>query len=614
MFRRRLLILIGLFVLAAAILTARLAQMQLLWHERFKDDYRVSASGDRIINTTRGSIYGAGGAVLAKDVPSYDLSIHYGQLKKDDWIPVVKRLTDKSSSALRERADATVSRVQRIWKSVKENTGLDNLRIVEQEQYHPIVRDVPKKVALRVRTHPDQYPNLRISVTSRRKYASHSAPHIIGRCRRLSARQWDSLQEQGETWLSDMPVDKIGRRYRMDDVIGVSGIERQYEHALRGKRGYVEHELLFYPLRVEKRATRTPPDPGHNLHLTVRADFQQAVKDAFKWAEEHPRLNFRSGALVMLDVETGGILAAGTYPDYSRADIRNNYDQLVSRQRSPLLFRPTQAALPTGSVYKLISAIAALEEQVVSPSTPLLCEGRVRFQGRWFNCTGFHGRINLVNAIEHSCNSFFFRVGAKLTGEQLASWGRSFGFGEKTGVDYPSERSGQLPTPTSLFGRLNLVIGQGNLLCTPLQVARAMAAVANGGRLVRPHLVARITNRQGEVVERIDGEGREINVAANTLEVVRRGMKLVVSGSGGTARRAGLEEYKVAGKTGTAELGAGQPNHAWFAGYFPHDAPQVAFAVVGERTPGHGGSHAAPILARALKKMWPELRKELDAE
>mgnify|MGYP006278239421 CR=1 FL=1 len=608
MFRRRVLILLGCFAAGVGVLVVRLGQMQLAWHGQFERQYRVSASGDRVLETARGTIYSADGEVLAQDVPSFDLSIHYRRLQEPDWLPTVSRLTATPEEELRARAESIVGRVQRIWRAVRENTGLEDLRIVEQEQHHPIVEDIPREVAVLVRAHREKFPHLKVTETSRRVYPGGDlAPHIIGRCTRLSPGRWKDLRAAGRIWTTEMAVDRIGRRYRMDDSTGASGLERQYESELRGQRGYVEHRLLFHPLRVERRSITTPPEPGYDLHLTLRADFQRAVNEALTWAEAQPDLEFRSGALVLLDVRTGALLAAGTYPSYERETYREDFERIISAERSPLLFRPTQGALPTGSVYKLISAVAGLEEGQIHAGTRFRCQGRVRFEGRWFHCTGYHRMIGLIPAIEHSCNAYFFQLAARLSGDQLAAWGRRFGLGQPTGIDLPFERGGNVPDPASLFARLNLGIGQGRLLVTPLQVARAMAALANGGRLVRPHLLSRVTGPDGEVVRRGSVEAERIEIDSRTLELVRRGMHRVVSGEGGTARRAGLERFDAAGKTGTAELGSGRPNHAWFAGYAPYEDPKIAFAVVSERTPGHGGSHAAPILARALEKIWGEL-------
>ncbi|MHC4591136.1 MAG: penicillin-binding transpeptidase domain-containing protein, partial [Planctomycetota bacterium] len=283
--------------------------------------------------------------------------------------------------------------------------------------------------------------------------------------------------------------------------------------------------------------------------------------------------------------------------------------------RSPLLFRPLQGALPTGSVYKVITTMAALEEGVITPATTFTCEHVQQFGRREFHCHSRwgHGAVSLLPAIEASCNIYFYNVGARAGGEALARWGREFGLGVPTEVDVPYERAGALPEPKHTYGVVSLSIGQGEILCTPLQVANAMAAVANGGKLYRPHFFDHARDADGDVVRRYEAEFRQIGVSPDILKTVREGMRRVVAEERGTARRSTIEaavgldlgRFRAAGKTGTAELGKGQPNHAWFAGFAPHDNPRIAFAVVNERVPGgHGGSHAAPIMAMALEPIW----------
>jgi len=607
---RRVPILLCAFLAAGVLLLGRLAQMQLLWGGQDTEAYVAGPSGNRVLPAPRGTIYTSDGEVLARDVPVFDLAVHYKRLQDEDWVPLLSRLTGRSAQELKRTAAKVRARVERIWRAVKERTDMPGLRIVEQEQFHPVVRDVPAEVAALVRTRPEAFPGIKVLTRIRREYFHGDlAPHIVGRCARISPERWRELRRQGRAWTRPMPVSEAPERYCSDDLVGATGMERACEGVLRGKKGYVEHYLLFRPLSVERRAVRVPPEPGKDIYLTIRADFQRAANEALHWAAERPDLAFERGALVILDVNTGAVLAAATYPSYDLRSFQEEFRRLRSDPMSPLLFRPAQAALPTGSVYKLITAIAGLEEGKITPSTTLHCAGGVRFQGRWFRCTGHHGDVDLRTAIERSCNSYFFQVAAMLDGASMARWGRAFGLGQRTGTDLPFEAAGSVPEPRSLFGRLNLAIGQGRLLCTPLQVAQMCAAIANGGTIIQPHFLERVVRPDGTTVRWFEPRMQTIPVHEDTLRVVREGMHRVVVGRGGTARRAGLARFDVAGKTGTAELGAGRPNHAWFAGYAPFEHPRIAFAVVSERCPGHGGSHAAPIVARALEQIWPEVER-----
>ncbi|MFW5914850.1 MAG: peptidoglycan D,D-transpeptidase FtsI family protein [Planctomycetota bacterium] len=606
--KRRALAVFGVFALSGLILLARLAQVQLLWYEESRGEYRTNSSDDAILDTARGSIHSADGRILARDVPSFDLAVHYDSLGNSEWVGSVAELTGKSREKLRDRADTIRKRVRRIWERINENTGRADLRILEQNQYHTLISDVDIEVALMVRANPDRFEGIKIKEGRRREYPEDIAPHIVGRLSRITAKQWDSFMEEDTAYLPDMPVSRIGRRYRMEDSAGVSGLEKEYEEQLRGERGYVTHRLVFRPLQVERKARTSDPEPGRDLYLTVRADFQEAAERALHEAAEDDENDFQSGALLLLDVRTAGILAAATYPSYTRKTYRHDFGKLRSKERSPLLFRPVQSALPPGSVFKLISAIAGLSEGTVTAGTTFNCEGRTRFSGRWFHCTGYHGRTDLVEAIQYSCNVYFFQLASRLSADKLLKWAYKFGLGHPTDVDFPFERTGQVVTPRSLFGRLNLGIGQGSLLCTPLQVGRAMVAIANEGKLLTPHFVSHIADRSGDTLRAIEPDEETIPVSSEVLDAVRRGMHKAVSERGGTAREAGLERFDAAGKTGTAEMGSGQPNNAWFAGFAPYENPRIAFVVVSERTAGHGGSHAAPILADCLDGIWDEVR------
>lgn len=598
-----------MFLLGGGVLLARLGQMQIAWHEEFSPEQQLPSTQGRPLPTVRGTIYSADGVELAYDRPCFDLSIHYSELEKEEWIDTVVGLMEVNRGNLRKRAQSIIKRVERIWRGVKEHTGLENLRIVEQEQYHPVVKDIPADVAAAVKAFPERFPKLSVICRAKRVYSEKSlAPQVVGRCAPISAEKWRELKAGGNIWTTEMPIAKIGKRYRQDDRIGVSGLEKFYESVLRGRRGYVEEEIYFRPLTVERRENEISPEPGYNIYLTLRADFQQIVNDSLRWASEQPQLAFKSGALVIVGVKTGALLAAGTYPSCDREQYRKHFKSLVQAEFSPLLFRPTQSAIPTGSVYKPITAIAGLEEGEITLATSFRCEGRKRFHGRWFHCTGFHRDIGLLKAIERSCNIYFYEVAKRLKGEKLASWGKSFGLGQNTGIDLPYERSGNLPTPQTLFGRLNLAIGQGKILCTPLQVARVYATIANGGVLIQPHLLDRVTGPEGELVRYFEPDMKTIDVKAETMKAVKRGMYRVTS-STGTARHADLRPFGVAGKTGTAEIGIEGINHAWFAGFAPYEDPKIAFAVVSERNPGHGGSHAAPIIRRVLEKIWPSVKK-----
>ncbi len=548
-----------------------------------------------------------------------------------DWRAVVTDLTGISGDGLSARAEDVLMRVERIENSVRRRLKDSTIRVAERYDYHRVADDVPAEVAAALRTEPGRLPAIRsrdgtapalrvVESARRRNPNSTLAPHLIGLERRIVAETWASLSERDLTWTRAQGLAAIGSLYRMDDRIGISGAERAFEGVLRGRRGHVVKHREFGLLSYRDVSEVTPPECGRDVYLTIREDFQQAANDALAWADDRPEMDFHAGALVIVDVRDGAVLAAATYPTYDLADYGKRYNELLAREHSPLIFRPFQAALPTGSVYKIITTIAALEEGAITPQTTFDCRKRQEFRAgrarRYFHCEGLHRTLDLLPAIERSCNIYFYNTGLRSGGEALARWGQEFGLGARTGIEV-GEKGGQVPTPSYTYGVLNLCIGQGELLATPLQVACMAAAVANGGRLYKPHLLDHVRD-PGGVVERYEPSFRQVPVKESTLRVLREGLRRVVEGPKGTARdsmmtRLGLtplREFRVAGKTGTAELGEGRPNHAWFVGYAPHDDPKIAFAVVNERTAtGHGGTHAAPIMAMVLERIWDEVEQ-----
>ncbi len=617
MLRRRVNALMLLVLLAGGVLIARLAQVQLLCG-RGVDLSRYSwAGGSHLVETVRGGIYTRWGTPLAVQEPTFDLGVYYGELPADQWRRALHALCGAAPDELAARAREIIENVERIEAHVRRKLGRDDIRVAERYQYHCVIEDVPAEVAALLRSRPDlvppagddgSRPAVQVIERTHRRYPNGAlAPHAVGRVAPMTAELWAELDAREATWRMGEPFERIRGRYKMDDRVGVLGVEKAREHLLRGEHGYVRKRLRFRLLGYDTVSERTPPQAGADVYLTLREDFQRAANDALARAAADEGLAFTSGALVIVDVRDGAVLAAATYPSYDGATFSERYAELAADPRSPLLFRPHQGALPTGSVYKVITAVAALAQGAIRPSTAFTCARREVFRAggaaRTFHCTGHHGTLALVPAIEKSCNIYFYHTGLAAGGEALARWGRAFGLGVPTGVDLPYERAGQVPEPRHTYGVLNLSIGQGELLATPLQVACAMGAVANGARLYTPHFFDHARGADGELVESYEPQWREPGVSAAMLRTVREGMRRAVET--GTARRAGLEPFRAAGKTGTAELGSGQPNHAWFAGFAPFEEPKVAFAVVSERNPGHGGSHAAPIMAMALEPIWP---------
>jgi penicillin-binding protein 2 len=358
-------------------------------------------------------------------------------------------------------------------------------------------------------------------------------------------------------------------------------------------------------------AERREPHDGPSLTLTIDARLQEAMERAF---------GGRAGSAVALDPETGEILGMTSLPAFDPNRFAGGiepglWSQLTLDPDTPLMNRVIQGQYAPGSVFKLVMATAALEEGVITPSTTFYCPGSVMLYGTERHCSrpGGHGIVDLHKALQMSCNVYFYQVGVRLEIERIARYAKLMGLGAVSGVDLPHEAMGLIPSPEWKKRTQNVpwyagetvsvAIGQGQVLVTPLQVARLAALVANGGRLVQPHLV----RMQGETPAEWPAP-QQLQLKPETLEYVKEGLRAVVN-EGGTGWRAAIPGLEVCGKTGSAQVvtserlkrgpAAGILPHAWFLAFAPKDHPKIALAVLVEHG-GAGGEAAAPVAREIL--------------
>ncbi|NQU24339.1 MAG: hypothetical protein HQ567_23905, partial [Candidatus Nealsonbacteria bacterium] len=469
--------------------------------------------------------------------------------------------------------------------------------------------DVSKAVVARIEGHGDQYPGVKVVVQTRRAYrGGTSAAHVLGHLSRATE--------------ADVVTDAD---YRPTDFIGRMGLERQYESLLRGSRGVLV-ECTDHSGRILSSHRRREPGVGRDLVLTIDMQLQRAAETLLDAAMQRRAINAEhaepaGGAIVVIDVRTGAIRTAASAPRFDpRLFVTGDAAGLAAvldNPAKPLFDRVARMAIPPGSVFKALSAVALLETGTIDPQEPFHCQGYLHEPDRQ-RCAIYrrrgvgHDDVTLADALTVSCNVYFFHHATELGPGPLTDWATRFGFGRRTGIDLPSESAGNLPSPETP-GRdwrpgdtQSLAVGQGALTATPLQIARMMAAVANGGKLVTPHVVARLG--LPAVADAPSAERIEIprpqpipGIHAKTLATVREGLLRVVSDPKGTAYgTVGLEN--VAGKTGTAQTGAGRSAHAWFAGYLPADAPQYALVVVLEHA-GDASVAAGPVAKALMLKL-----------
>ncbi|MDR3264919.1 MAG: penicillin-binding protein 2 [Synergistaceae bacterium] len=386
---------------------------------------------------------------------------------------------------------------------------------------------------------------------------------------------------------NSLPGEYVG-----GDIVGKGGVERYYEDRLRGAAGEEAIEVDARGRKVRTVDLRSSAK-GESVRLTLDMGAQRLAMEL---------LGDYRGAVVAMDVRTGAVVVLASSPTYDNNPLAwgvsaKEWREITEDRDRPMLDRSIAGVYPPASTFKAIVALAALEEGVVTPETTFFCSGALRLPSRTFRCwrRSGHGSVNLTSALQHSCDVYFYQVGMKLGIDRLLKWVRKFGLGDSTGIDLPGEAGGNIAGPEWKKRRvkenwyqgdtLNYSIGQGFLLLTPLQIARVYAAIANGGRLVTPFVVA------SESRSPVD-----MGVLSEKLGVVQKGLNYVVTR--GTGARAGRFGISIAGKTGTAQNAHGL-DHALFVGYAPADNPQyVAIAMVeaGE----HGSSVASPIVGEVL--------------
>jgi penicillin-binding protein 2 len=454
-----------------------------------------------------------------------------------------------------------------------------------------------------------EYPGVLVEVEPRRSYPHGTlASHVLGYVGQINPAELKTRVDLG---------------YRMGDYIGKMGIEKELDAELKGRDGFQQMEVDSLGRGI-KVLSSIPPIPGHSVTLTIDLALQQVAEGLLAGI---------AGSVVAIDPSDGSVLAAASSPaidpnSFSHGLSQEEWDRLSHDPQHPLQNRIVQAQYPPGSVFKIVTAVAALESGVITPATSFSCRGALRYGNRDFRCwkKEGHGEISLHRALVESCDVFFYQVGLKAGIDEIARVAREFGLGKATGLELGSESPGLIPDsawkrrvrkePWYSGETLSAAIGQGYDLVTPVQAAQLAATVANGGTVYRPHLIRRVDDGSGSVVRTgaVVAE-RTVRLKPETLAVIKGGLWGVVNEPGGTGSGARVPGLVVAGKTGTAQVvrmaakgerqaagGLESRDHAWFVCYAANGANQVAIAVIIEHG-GHGGSVGAPIARRLVTEL-----------
>jgi penicillin-binding protein 2 len=570
------------------------------------EHYQSLAQGNKLriysLAAPRGIIYDNSGRALVRNIPRFDLSVNL-----NDFL---------------DNPDSVQSAI--LHKIVSLTEGGDNPELVEELKARiektrhrasqmVLIKGVERSAALVMESLIDGWPGFRIEQNAQREYIF--APyfsHLLGYTGQVDA---DDLEEHKE--------------YLLNDQIGKAGLECQYENFLRGQSGQDQIEVDRLG-KTQQLLTSKPSQPGQGLVLFVNQGLQQELYQSLSRMVDKLFYQNRSKKAVGLaiDPNNGGVMALVSLPGldsnlFVEGISKDELDFLENEYSQPFLNRALAGKYPSGSIIKPLIGAAALEEKVISPSKKINCLGAINIVNEYNPQISYrfldwksHGLTDIVKAIAESCNVFFYTIGGGygeiegLGAERIKKYLEYFGLGQKTQIDLPQEESGLIPDKEwkkenkpdeqwYLGDTYHLAIGQGDVLVTPLQMALAIASIANQGTLYQPQVVDKIVDSDKNVLEDIPPRIVRSNfIQSQNLEVIRQGMRqAVVSGS---ARALSVLPVKVAGKTGTAQFGIEDKTHSWFVGFAPYDNPEIVLVILIEGG-GEGHESAVPVAKEVLE-------------
>jgi penicillin-binding protein 2 len=597
-FRNRLLIATVILGLAFLVLGSRLWYLQVLRGDEFAEFSLENHIRVERIPAPRGRILDRYGKELVVNRTSFDVYV----IPKD-----VNDIAHISHS---------LSQILNLDKSHIDN----NIRsALTKRSFKPVLiaKDINRDQLAFIEARRSSHPGVIIEINNLRQYPQGD----------LGAPFLGYIGKVSEAELKNNP--KINN----NDLVGKTGVEKGWEANLRGDDGYIQkvtdalgrevESTLFLEDLQNKKST-----PGNDVLLTIDIELQKAAEEV---------LGDQSGAIVAVNVNSGEILALASKPSFNPADFIKGIDSktwsdLVNDKSSPLLNRATQGLYAPGSVFKMVPAVAALNEGFIDPEEYIHCPGYYKVGNSTFRCwkRGGHGRVNLRSAIVKSCDVYFYKIAERMGIDNLSKYIRAFGFGSMSGVGI-EERAGISPSREWKLRRFNKpwykgetivsAIGQGYVSVTPAQVAMMTSAVANGVTLLKPAIVKEIISYSGErKFKHAPIVSGKIPVEREMLELIKDALVGVVNDPGGTGRAARIKDMTVAGKTGTAQVVSldsqsdqkKHRDHAWFTSYAPAEDPEIAVTVLIEHG-GKGGSVAAPI-ARKILEVYKTLKEEREAD
>ena len=626
-------------LVAFSIILGRLFQLQIVNGSSYAQTAHENVIRKVTLPTARGVVRDAYGRVLASSRSSFNVLLVPGRVMPSARPPHRKTRDEQDSfTRIADTLRLNPDERMRLAARIRDACVTDDDR---SACWRPILvrEDLSRDIVAEVKQHTNEMPGAEVVSLPVRYYPyKATGAHMLGYTSEIDAETLAKYRPPDYDQLSLEERQKVNPlAYEPGDIVGATGVERSWESYLRGQRGWEKRvvdargryrtgpdaeRLLDSPSRQE-------PLAGRDLRLTVDMDLMQSVERAMR--------PHTAGAVVVTDVRTGRLLALYSKPDFDPNDlaggsgrdrIREAFNKLYTDPLRPMLDKTMSGVFHPGSTFKPFSALAALEErQAISfdPASKERCDGFLSFGRRIFHCTHVHGKVDMHEAIAESCNIYFFKLAETVGMDRIARIANEFGLGQKTGIGVNPEAAGRIPTKGwyalrykgqfRLGFTLNTSIGQGAVTVTPLQLALAYAALANGGTVYSPQLVRAVETSDGAIVQDFPPRVRQkANIKPEHLTQVSEALYAVVNEEKGTAYPVRDRTLEVAGKTGTAQTGYVNPgnddpkkawylsrDHAWFAAYSPAKAPEISVVVLVE----HGGSGptvAAPVAMQVIKE------------
>ena len=595
----------ALVILMFGILVVQLINMQLINGDGYREQAEINALREVDVPAARGLIYDRNGTLLVQNKAEFAVAIVPGDLPERGQTAIYRLLSDIIEiDAAEIEAEVEVA-------------------LEREADYNPVIikENLDRETALILMELEPHAPGMRVLVDPSRVYQTGTLlSHVLGYVGPISAEEFADLADAG---------------YNPQDSIGKNGVEFNYETILRGKAGKRLIEVDASGLELEVISERLPLD-GSSLVLTLDIDLQREVA---RILEQYSGDSENAAAAVM-DVKTGELLAMVSLPSFDNNVFTTDLSgtelaALIEAPGKPLVNHALAERYPPGSTFKTIVGAAALQEGVATTSTTITSRGYITIENE-FDANVVYvypdwdelGELDFYGGIAMSSNVYFYYLAGGYPNEgfeglgedRVAAYARAFGLGSPTGIDLPGESPGLVPDATwksenlgeswTLGDTYNFGIGQGYVAVTPLQMLTAVTAMANGGRLLEPHVVKELVDSHGDVLEEIAPEARTtVPVAPEHLEAIQAGMLQAVTD--GVARSAAVDGVSVAGKTGTAEFGAARDDgtletHGWFVGFAPYEDPEIAVVVFVQR--GSGGADASPAAGQIFDYYFNEPR------